>query len=99
MNPRQVFIVLGSGAARYSVALDVDPRRWLPGTTATFSGTLAIPDSAAPGSYALSLWLPDAAPALADRAEYAIRFANENTWDPATGLNILATGVSIEPAP
>jgi len=99
MNPRQVWVVLHSSAARYSVALDVDPRRWLPGTTSTFSGTLAIPDAAAPGSYTLSLWLPDAAPALADRAEYAIRFANENTWDPATGLNILATGVSIEPAP
>jgi Domain of unknown function (DUF4832)/Domain of unknown function (DUF4874) len=96
MNPRQVVLVLHAGATRYSATLDTDPRGWLPGMTSTFSGTLPIPAAAAPGTYSLSLWLPDSSPSLAMRPEYATRFANENCWDPATGFNTLTTALELE---
>lgn len=37
----------------------------------------------------LSLWLPDAAPTLQARPEYALRFANSQVWDAETGENTL----------
>jgi hypothetical protein len=44
---------------------------------------------AEPGTYRLSLWLPDASPSLRDRPEYAVGFANEDVWDAKAGENVL----------
>jgi len=74
------------GILRYTV--DVDPRRWQPGEH-TFSATLSLPADLPPGDYRLALWLPDPAETLRDDSRYAIRFANENTWDAAHGWNVL----------
>ena len=74
------------GILRYTV--DVDPRRWQPGEH-TFSATLSLPADLPPGDYRLALWLPDPAETLRDDPRYAIRFANENTWDAAHGWNVL----------
>ena len=91
-NPRPVFVVLEGGGARYQVELaGVDPRRWAPGETSSLSVHLELPASASVGTYTLSLWLPDAAKTLADRAEYAVRFANTAVWSDSDGQNALGS--------
>jgi hypothetical protein len=47
------------------------------------------------GVYDLLLYLPDAAASLAGRAEYAIRLANKDMWEAATGYNKLGATVTI----
>ena len=56
-----------------------------------------ITDATMPaGDYDLYLFMPDAYKSLAQRPEYAIRFANENMWDDATGYNNLNETVTIK---
>jgi hypothetical protein len=43
-----------------------------------------------PGVCDILLQLPDSAPSLSDRPEYAVRLANPGVWEPATGMNRLA---------
>ena len=98
VNPRPVEIVL-DGPARYVVILEqTDARLWAPGQPATISAALRVPADAPPGAYRLALWLPDAAEALRDNPAYAIRFANEDLWDEATGLNVLVPALQIDPS-
>jgi hypothetical protein len=47
------------------------------------------------GTYQLFLWMPDPASAVRDRPEYAIRLANEGTWDAETGYNDLGHTVVV----
>lgn len=95
-NPRTVYAVLSREKTRHVVALEgVDPRRWWGGEEAKFSAKVPVP--AEPGGYRLGLWLPDAAAALRDRPEYAVRFANEDVWDAATGENILTPEFKVAP--
>jgi Domain of unknown function (DUF4832)/Domain of unknown function (DUF4874) len=67
-----------------------DPRFWLPQV-----GEIAvdvrgkIPKTAPLGGYAVLLNLPDPMPKLANRPEYSIRLANEQTWEVKTGFNSL----------
>lgn len=87
-NPRPVFVVLrGADFAAKAIIEGADPRRWLAG--ATLQARLRVPATLPPGTYSLSLWLPDAAPSLQTRPDYAIRFANEQVWDDASGENAL----------
>jgi hypothetical protein len=51
----------------------------------------------APGTYKLGLWLPDAYTSLRGNPAYSVRFANNNTWDAATGINILTTNFQVVP--
>ena len=89
-NPRPVELLLRAKATsaiyRYSIA--TDPRRWSAGTTSTIDTTLTVNDVSS-GEYDLFLMLPDDAPSLRDRPEYAVRFANAGTWDDALGANAL----------
>ena len=78
------------GSPPHQVKLDIDPRRWEPGTT-TFTTKLHIPSNIAEGEYRLALWLPDGYESLRDNPLYAIQFANENMWDESTGYNVLGT--------
>ena len=87
VNPRPLLAVL-DGPANYAFALAVDPRRWEPGP-ASFSAQLRLPADIPAGTYRLSLWLPDAAASLRLDPRYAIRFANEGTWEERTGRNLL----------
>lgn len=97
-NPRPVHVVLEGGGARRTVALeDVDPRRWEPGAEHAFSVRVRLPANLVPGAYRLGLWLPDAAPGLQGRAEYAIQLANEGVWDAASATNILTGSLTIDP--
>ncbi len=49
-------------------------------------------------SYRLGLWLPDAAPGLQGRAEYAIQLANEGVWDAASATNLLTAALPVDPS-
>jgi len=91
-NNRPVLLVLDNASSRIELPLPVsvaDPRRWEAGPTQV-NATVTLPAGTAPGCYRLSLWLPDPAPGLGKNPLYAVQFANTGTWDPATGLNVLA---------
>jgi hypothetical protein len=91
-NPRplQVALVGGNGVARATVA-GIDPRRWLPDAPIALRIEVRLPSDLDPGDYELGLALPDAATSIEGRPEYAIRFANDGTWDATTGVNALGT--------
>lgn len=88
MNPRPLFVVLQQANSVFLTTLDLDPRAWQPGESA-FTVKLRLPSGMAEGKYNLALWLPDEAETLQNNPLYAVRFANENVWDEATGYNIL----------
>jgi hypothetical protein len=67
--------------------LNTDPRDWL--ETKNITENLTLPTDIVPGSYKLYLHLPDIYETIANRPEYAIRFANNNMWDSTTGYNDL----------
>ena len=97
-NPRPVFVVLrGADFTAKAIVEGIDPRRWL--TSASVQVRLRVPSTLPAGSYSLSLWLPDAAPALEARPDYALRLANEQVWDEATGENELGGFEVTESAP
>jgi hypothetical protein len=87
-NARPVFVVLrGNGSVARVQLQKAEPRRWLKG--GQLRARLRLPSSLAAGSYTLSLWLPDAAQALQQKPDYALRLANEDTWDESNGENVL----------
>jgi hypothetical protein len=98
-NPRGLNLILRntSSGSVYVATLPDDPRRFAPGTTTTVSQTFCLPGDFVAGTYAYFLGLPDPVPALATRPEYAIRLANLNLWDAATGLNNLNAGLVVSP--
>ena len=96
-NPRPVSLVL-DGPSRSEAVLPLEWREWLPESgEITADLVLRLPATLAPGSYRLALWLPDAAPSLAGRSEYSVRFANAGVWNEATGDNTL-TNIVVDPA-
>jgi hypothetical protein len=88
-NPRPLHVVLSSPAAKYDAKLSVDSRKWEPGEHKV-TVRVSIPSKAPRTAYRLALALPDNAPSLAARPEYAVRFANGEVWDAKEGLNVLA---------
>jgi len=97
-NPRPLFVVLQGPGGRYEIPVTgVDPRRWAPGEEKTFTIGVNLPANVAPGTYKLGLWLPDAYTSLRGNPAYSVRFANNNTWDAATGINILTTNFQVVP--
>jgi len=89
-NRRPAYVVLSAEGMRHAARLEsVDPRRWEPGQETKLSLKLSVPTTCKSGKYRLSLWLPDEAPSLEARPEYAIRLANADVWDATTGLNLL----------
>lgn len=95
INPRPVFAVLDGPGGRFPIALSADPRTWESGKAATISQTVTVPSGVPAGTYRLALWLPDEATTLRSDPRYSIRLANTGTWDAATGLNVLATGITV----
>jgi Domain of unknown function (DUF4832)/Domain of unknown function (DUF4874) len=69
-------------------AANQDPRFWQPGQRYTLKLEVGMPANLPEGDYRISLALPDPEPNLYPRAEYAIRLANNNTWQ-ANGVNDL----------
>jgi hypothetical protein len=97
-NPRPVEVVLRSrGTGKlYGLALTEDPRLWMPGEVRKVDVAGGIPAGAAEGAYEVMLRLPDAAASLQDRPEYAIRLANKDLWEAATGMNSLRRMVEVD---
>jgi hypothetical protein len=93
----QVFkIVLNRGALAVG-GQSSDPRFWRPGTTTTVNVNRALPAAITPGSYEVLLSLPDPTSALYKRPEYAVRLANQNLWEAATGYNSLLHTLTVTP--
>ena len=84
-------LLRGESAVQRATVATLDPRHWLPGAPVTLQIAVQLPTALAPGEYELGLALPDAAASLADRSEYAIRFANDGVWVEADGYNRLGT--------
>ena len=94
-NPRPVYLVL-QGSSRYDIPLsNIDPRRFPPGQDSTINTSVNLPQNISPGTYKLALWLPDASSVIKNNPAYAVRFANSNTWEASTGLNILTSNFQI----
>lgn len=99
-NPRNLEIILRhsqSGQIYYLLA-EEDPRFWMAGDTASLSIEAGIPNDMPPGTYEALLHFADPSPGLHNRPEYALRLANENTWEAATGYNALLHTVVIDPS-
>jgi hypothetical protein len=96
-NARPVFAVLSNGTTSYAAQLNTDPRDWTAGATTTVAGDLAIPTSFPAGTYTLSIWMPDQATSIRNNPLYAVRFANQSTWNATQGWNVVATDVVITP--
>jgi hypothetical protein len=97
-NRRPLRVVLSNDRTRQVATLkSVDVRRWEPGAPIRVSVKLTVPASTPAGKYRLSLWLPDEAPSIEARPEYAIRFANDGIWDASTGENVLGEGLRLDP--
>ena len=99
-NPRPLEVVLRHQPTGrlYRLQTTEDPRRWVPGEPRTVELTGGVPVDAATGAYDVLLHLPDAAATLRDRPEFAVRFANDDVWEPASGMNSLRRQVRVEPA-
>jgi hypothetical protein len=96
-NERPIEIVLDDGTTRRVARLAGDARTWAPGVKTTLSVRLRIPANAVAGPHSVSLRLPDAEPSIADDARYAIQLANDSTWNPETGDNVLIDALVISP--
>ena len=93
---RPVVAVLIGGGRRYEAALaGVDPRDWAPGRAIVLDVAPRLPCDLPAGSYDLALHLPDPSARLAGRSEYAIRFANQGTWDAAGAENVLYRDLTV----
>ncbi len=90
-NERKAYLVLKNTVTNqvYPIELATNPRHWFGPSEITVNETVQLPSTLAQGSYKLYLHLPDAAPTLAPRAEFAIRMANESMWESTTGYNNL----------
>jgi Domain of unknown function (DUF4832)/Domain of unknown function (DUF4874) len=97
-NRRSIEIVFTNRQSKKTYKSDVssqaDPRQWLP-ETGQFTIDLQISHKLTPGTYDVSLNLPDPMPKLKNRADYSIQLANDRMWNPASGFNSLARTISI----
>jgi hypothetical protein len=99
-NPRNIEIILRhrpTGEAYY-LPVVFDLRTVPTGDTATIEFEAGIPDSAPSGDYDLFLNLPDPMLTVKRDPRYAIRLANEDTWEETTGYNRLLHTLNIDPS-
>ena len=91
-NPRDIRVLLVNTADSkdvLSVTPNCDPRYWWGGGEQHKVAVTFKPAKA--GNYKVCLHLPDPKPNLAGDSRYAIRLANQDCWDEATGYNYLTT--------
>jgi hypothetical protein len=96
-NPHPVEVVLRNTVTGNEVHLPTaaDPRWWIPGQTTLVHADVRVPAGLTSGTYQVLLNLPDPASTLRARPDYAIRMANQDTWEPATGYNDLHMAVGV----
>ncbi|WP_285616401.1 DUF4832 domain-containing protein [Kineosporia sp. NBRC 101677] len=94
-NPRQARLVLVDGDARHTVEFeaDADVRTWAAGETVELTASV---EGLPAGSYRAYLSVPASDETTADDPRYAIRTANEGTWNATTGLNDLRQTITVE---
>lgn len=99
-NQRTVYLILKNQTTNqiYSIPMATDPRKWLGPNQITIAENLTLPANIINGSYKLYLSIPDADTNLSTRPEYAIRLANENTWEASTGYNNLNYTLNVSDA-
>ncbi|MEL1245626.1 DUF4832 domain-containing protein [Flavobacterium sp. DGU11] len=97
-NQRIAYIVLRNTITgqEFKAPLTSDPRTWLGPEELVITESLTF-EGVNEGTYNMYLFLPDPDATLSIRPEYAIRFANENMWEPTTGYNNLNHTVTVEP--
>lgn len=95
-NERPVKLIMRDQNSKkeYTYDLSADPRKWYSGP-AQISGTVVTDPSMPKGKYDLFLYLPDKYVSISGRSEYAIRLANEQVWEEATGYNKLQGAITI----
>lgn len=84
---RPVRLVLTSGGRSQSYVVPADLRTWKPGKGVTLKVDFNVPPT--PGTYEMSVILPDPVAKLATTPAYSIRLANDGMWDESTGRNSL----------
>lgn len=90
-NPRKAeirFRSVATGEITHIHFMDADPRFWFSGTH-EIKEKIKLPQKIEAGQYEVLLYLPDPTQSLYERPEYAIRMANQDTWEQATGYNKL----------
>lgn len=97
VNARPVTLILRNKATRREVKVPLrsDPRRWATGVASSIQLKVVISGTTLPGVYELLLSLPDAAPALATKPDYALQMANTNLWEASTGYNRLFKAITV----
>lgn len=75
-----------------------DPRFWAGGDTTRLAFDVGLPAGIPTGVYEVFMHLPDPYPSLHDRPDYAIRLANADVWDAASGMNRLGHFVDVNPS-
>jgi hypothetical protein len=103
LNPRGVALLLRGRNGivhRQDFERGRSNRLWLPGAgeTRDLDLTFTPPASLAAGEYELLLHLPDPAPSLRARPEFAIRLANRDLWEDKTGFHRLGLSLRLKPA-
>ncbi|QCE42776.1 DUF4832 domain-containing protein [Psychroserpens sp. NJDZ02] len=90
---RDVFLIIKNTATNVitTEVIDTDIRTWENTVSITQDFNLD-----AEGTYQLYLWMPDNAPALKNNPDYSIQFANNNTWETATGYNTLLQTITFQ---
>ncbi len=99
-NARPAKIVIDDGKQRWTVTLTGYEvfHKLGAGTGGILVVRLRLPATIAPGKAKIELALPDAAPGLATRPEYSVRFASKDlAFDAVHGTNVLAE-TTIDPA-
>ncbi|MDD2986432.1 DUF4832 domain-containing protein [Flavobacterium sp.] len=97
-NERYIYVVLKNTVTNqtYPIVMNANPRLWL--GTKTITENLPLPADIVPGSYKMYLHMPDIDSSIANRPEYAVRFANNAMWESTTGYNDLNHTVVINQA-
>lgn len=93
-RPANLILRAQNGGKEYVFPLSADVRKWYSGSL-TVNENVTTDGSMPKGKYDLFLYLPDAATSLKDRTEYAVRLANKDVWEAATGYNKLLATVTI----
>lgn len=89
-NPRPVQLVLRNQQNGNIIQFNFNTsiQKWFPGKI-LLKQQFVLPAGIAKGAYELLLNLPDGYKSLQSNPAYSIRLANDNLWEPATGLNDL----------
>jgi hypothetical protein len=96
-NERPVKLILKNkaGGQEFQYTLNTDIRKWFTGTT-KIETTVATDASLKAGSYDMYIYMPDKYSSIAAKSEYAIRLANTDLWDAATGYNKLLATIAVK---